>query len=132
MFREINMKFRAYNKTTEQFLDQTYVSINGGGDIVTYDWHSDHGRSWGSPYDDIIIQYAIGMQDKNGVDIYEGDIVEYFYIQDKFFDSRPKTKTRNTVTRYSGHSLEETSSGGPDQCDSFEDIEIVGNIFDEN
>lgn len=77
--------------------------------------------------DDCQIEYFIGLQDKKGVDIYEGDIVECYTWFDGY-EAKPKHKTKIIVEVEVKSSIHNKYSSGTDGCQIFESILICGNI----
>jgi uncharacterized phage protein (TIGR01671 family) len=122
MSREI--KFRAWNDSSKKFVTTDFVIRNDGPYILTYDCHNGHMKSWSSPYDKFILQQYTGLKDKNGDEIYEGDIVKA--TSDQYENENFVGK----VIFDEGCFLTWINKNDIRGIWGEDDIEVVGNIFE--
>lgn len=78
--------------------------------------------------DDYILRQSTGLFDKNGVEIFEGDVVEYDDGEYLFAGKVVKTVFGTYVKSYSFFSFEDFS----DENTMTADVEIIGNIYEES
>lgn len=107
--REI--KFRAWNKQKALMIYD--VDINSYGQVIKYEY----GQYDGS-YDYPVMQYT-GLRDKNGREIYEGDIVKCFRNEGFEF----------VTTRLGAHGIE-TQVGFYPFTEIDGHVEVIGNIYE--
>lgn len=119
--REI--KFRCYNKKTQKMWDADSLR-NMGGFALQSGHSSNDFLVLPYPSDDYVLMQYTGLKDKNGVEIYDGDILKCFGdIAKVVWDSN------DALYRYV------YNSGGERYMEilgthSYEHFEVIGNIYE--
>jgi uncharacterized phage protein (TIGR01671 family) len=116
--REI--KFRGYNRKNNVWLYGFYLQ-NRGAHFIVPDEFAD-GKSWDDyEIDPATLGQYTGLKDRNGREIYEGDILHDHFCNNRY------------VVLFGGGSFDVMSTlykSGNYLSDAVGDIEIIGNIHD--
>ena len=113
--REI--KFRAWDKQQKRW-DKDSVMITSEGGVWNCEGYSE---SWG-PDDDgvyIIVQYT-GLRDKNGKEIYEGDILSFDHDSAEGMWNQGTARYSNGAFRIHAYVL----------CEISNYLKVIGNIYE--
>ena len=112
-------KFRAWDKEGKVMIDWFWLNSEGEAyetPVTLYDTpHTEIERN-----DDLILMQYTGLKDKNGLEIYEGDIVSYFT------DSNSVIEWKN-----GGFIIKRVIDGAYDLMQMrIADVEVIGNIWE--
>lgn len=123
------IKFRAWDKLEKKFIiiekiigrypkeyfyDNYVIGFDGKPYLV-------NGYGWFNEAKNIILMQFTGLQDKNGKDIYDGDIVENYAFRDTvIFDKGIFTTQRSTVDVF----------GVRQALSVHEELKVIGNKFE--
>lgn len=121
--REI--KFRVWDKDLKEWYKSTQLVIRPYSGSVTD----------GGIYPNVeLIQYT-GLKDKNGREIYEGDVIEFYDFWDEISGGNMEGKTRVGAVEYIGTGFRVTCPGDYEE-DLFvlkindDELEIIGNVYE--
>lgn len=120
-------KFRAWDKRKQLMREVAVLHFNKNGNVSGIEY-------WKTPYDlqsihanYINVMQSTGLKDKNGVEIFEGDIV-LFTIEDGFDYVYGKPGRINLSLQW-GAGVR-ASSGGNYPLRKCREVKIIGNIYE--
>ncbi|MFI3887597.1 YopX family protein [Streptococcus parauberis] len=117
------IKFRAWDKANKKICDvKAWSELNGGEVTIKRDGEN---ASYVVSLDDIILMQSTGLFDKNGVEIFEGDVVN-FMVPNKMISGTYQVRQAN-----SGEwRLDNRVQGRPLYISGSHNCEVIGNIYE--
>ena len=118
------IKFRAWDKEDEEWLERFYVSGYGDVMAVQGNYYPEEIES----VENVVLMQYTGIKDKNGKEIYEGDVVNYFGTKGiiKFGEFGVSTDPGSGYQMVVGWFVE----NGLDCRSPGDEDEVIGNIYE--
>lgn len=139
------MKMRAWDVAEKCWIPPVDCAINFNGNLLTYDTNTDR---WALETIEYELSRGTGLTDKNGKEIFEGDITKYsfgkhFWINEikevggQFGNELFAVEIRNNLCRDMGtgmynYEISTENAGRRNSMQSGKDVEIIGNIYENS
>jgi len=130
----MKIKFRAWSRYGNRYLDEQDLLIDGYGYYYEEDLNRDIVPS--STRDDFTIEQWTGLTDKNGDDIYEGDILEVAVHQELTFREKYIVSYDHETASFFMYLMNNKGdrliqSFGDQDITAHKHCEVIGNIHHE-
>jgi len=128
------IKYRAWRKQTNEMFNVQSIAWDSDGEMrITLKEYSERSRNTTYPEDEVELMQFTGLTDKNGVKIFEGDVLTYTDVYSKvllpvsFFNG----KFMKQEIRPDSHKWLHTSDHWFDLSFAHERNEVIGNIHEK-